>query len=98
MAEQITLKRSNREIPLGPFTAGFLARTTLGMASALKGVGLIHQLEITIEESSVRLVVNGAEVPVNDFAGGIIRSTIIGMLAPLKEAAGGWPVYIGVRP
>jgi len=71
-------------IKLNPFVEEFLARTTLGAVSSLKGAENIQSLEIHQEEGNVRVIVNGNELSLNPFPNEIIASTVTGLVSSLK--------------
>ncbi len=84
MTEKISLLINDEPIPLDTFVAGFIERTVTGMVTALRGIGEVNNLAVTIEDDRVTVNVNDAPVPVNYFASKIIRNTIAGMVSPLK--------------
>ena len=72
-------------IELNPFVEQLLARTVSGAVSSLKGAEDIQRLELYLEQSDVRIIVNGSELPITPFPKDIITNTIIGLLSSLKE-------------
>ncbi len=77
--------RVNKEsIKLNHFVEEFLARTTLGAVSSLKGAENIQSLEIHQEEGNVRVIVNGSELPLTPFPSDIISNTLTGLVSSLS--------------
>jgi hypothetical protein len=79
-----TLRVNEKEIDMNPFVEEFLARTTVGAVSSLKGTEVIKNLKIQQKEGILEITVNGKETPLTPFPNDIIASTLAGIVSPLK--------------
>jgi len=70
---------------LNPFVEQFLARIMFGAVSSLKGAEDIQRLELYLERSDVRIIVNENEVPLTPFPKDIITNTLVGLVSSLRE-------------
>lgn len=77
------LRVNKSSIKLNSFVEEFLARTTLGAASSLKGAENIQSLEIHQEEGNIRVIVNGNELILTPFPSEIISNTLTGLVSSL---------------
>jgi hypothetical protein len=71
-------------IDMNPFVEEFLARTTVGAVTSLRGAEDIHSLEIHQDKGNVRIEVNGEDIPLTPFPNAIISSTLVGLVSSLK--------------
>lgn len=71
-------------VEMNPFVEEFLARTTIGAVSSLRGGGSVQSLELNQEKGDVKITVNGDELPLTPFPSDIICSTLIGLVSSLK--------------
>jgi len=71
-------------VEMNSFVEEFLARTTLGALSSLKGAGSIQSLELHQQKGDVKITVNGRELPLTPFPRDIICSTLIGLVSSLE--------------
>jgi hypothetical protein len=78
------LKVNEKAIEMNPFVEEFLSRTTLGVASSLKGPEAINNLKIHQKKGNVEITVDGKEIPLTPFPNDIISSTLVGMVSLLK--------------
>ena len=81
---QAALEVNGEPIDLNPFIEQFVARTTAGAVSALRGAENIESLELAIRHGDVTVTVNGNEIEVTFFPNEILASTLIGMVSSLK--------------
>lgn len=75
---------NKKPVEMNPFVEDFLARTSVGAASSLKGAEDIKSLEIHQEKGEVKLTVNGNELPLNPFSNEIISNTLVGLVSSLR--------------
>jgi hypothetical protein len=71
-------------IKLNPFAERFLARTVVGAVSSLKGAESIRSLELSVEQSDVKLIVNGNELLLTPFPKETLTNTVTGLVSSLK--------------
>ena len=79
------LKVNEKAIDMNPFVEEFLARTTLGAVSSLKGTEVIKNLKIHQKKGNVEVTVNGKDIPLTPFPNDIISDTLAGMVSSLKD-------------
>ena len=78
------LKVNKKAIEMNPFVEEFLARTSVGAVSVLRGTEDMKSLEIHQEKSEVKISVNGNDIPLNPFTNEIIHNTLVGLVSSLK--------------
>jgi len=71
-------------VDMNPFVEEFLARTSVGAVSSLRGTEDIKSLEIHQEKGNVKITANGKDIPLTPFPNDIISSTLVGLVSPLK--------------
>jgi hypothetical protein len=79
-----TLKVNEKAIEMNPFVEEFLARTSVGAVSSLKGTEDVKSLEIHQKKGNVEITVNGKEIPLTPFPNDVISNTLVGMVSSLK--------------
>lgn len=84
-------------IELNPFVEQFLARAVVGGVSALRGAEDVDRLDLLINGSEVKLIVDGDEILLTPFPADIIRNTVIGLVSSLKGVSEVESLRIGVR-
>ena len=72
-------------VELNAFVEDFLAHTVAGMASSLRGVDKIQNLDIRQEKGEVKIKVNGEEIPLTPFPNDIICNTLTAVISSLKD-------------
>ena len=82
------LKVNKKAIEMNPFVEEFLARTSVGAVSSLRGTEGIKSLEIHQEKGNVEITANGKEIPLTPFPNDIISSTLVGLVSSLKGVGG----------
>ncbi|MBC8276232.1 MAG: hypothetical protein H8E40_14860 [Chloroflexi bacterium] len=80
-----TLKVNEKAMETNPFVEEFLARTTVGAVSSLKGTEEIKNLKIHQKKGNVEITVNGKEIPVTPFPNDIISNMLVGMVSLLRD-------------
>jgi len=80
-----TLKVNGILIEMNPFVEEFLARTSVGAVSSLRGAEDIKSLRIHQKKGNVEITVNGSEIPLTPFPNDIISNTLLGMVSSLKD-------------
>ena len=80
-----TLKVNEKAMETNPFVEEFLARTTVGAVSSLKGTEDIKNLKIHQKKGNVEITVNGKEIPVTPFPNDIISNMLVGMVSLLRD-------------
>jgi hypothetical protein len=63
----------------------FLEQTLSGMVAALKDVGSIKDLELTVEGENVNLILNGAGITLNSMTSNMIATTILALVSVVQE-------------
>ena len=81
----VALKVNEKAIETNPFVEDFLARTSVGAVSSLKGTEVIKNLEIHQKKGNVEITVNGKDIPLTPFPNDIISGTLVGMVSSLKD-------------
>ena len=84
MTVKLSLTVNDVPIHTDYFVEGFIDHVVSGMLEALEGTGKIKDLDMSIEDGKVTVILNGIKVPTNAFANKIINSTMVGMLSTLK--------------
>lgn len=79
-----TLKVNKITVEMNPFVEEFLARTSVGAVSSLRGTEDIKSLEIHQDKGNVKITVDGKDIPLTPFPNDIISSTLVGLVSPLK--------------
>jgi hypothetical protein len=79
-----TLKVNEKAIEMNPFVEEFLARTSVGAVSSLRGTEDVKSLEIHQKKGNVEITVNGKEIPLTPFPNDVISNTLVGMVSSLK--------------
>ena len=79
-----TLKVNKITVEMNPFVEEFLARTSVGAVSSLRGTEDIKSLEIHQDKGNVKITVDGKDIPLTPFPNEIISSTLAGLVSPLK--------------
>jgi len=79
-----TLKVNKITVEMNPFVEEFLARTSVGAVSSLRGTEDIKSLEIHQDKGNVKITVDGKDIPLTPFPNEIISSTLVGLVSPLK--------------
>ena len=69
------LEVNNVSVELNPFVDEFLTRTVVGAVSSLKGAENIQGLELRLERTDAKIVVNGSELSLTPFPKEIITNT-----------------------
>jgi hypothetical protein len=80
-----TLKVNEKAIEMNPFVKEFLARTSVGAVSSLRGTEDIRSLDIHQKKGNVEITVNGKDVPLTPFPNDIISNTLVGLASSLKD-------------
>jgi hypothetical protein len=80
-----TLKVNEKAIETNPFVEEFLARTSVGAVSSLKGTEVVKSLKIHQKKGNVEITVNGKDIPLTPFPNDIIFNTLVGMVSSLKD-------------
>ena len=75
---------NKKAIEMNPFVEEFLAQTSLGAVSSLKGTEDIKSREISQEKGEVKITVNGNAILLNPFTNEIICNTLVGLMSSLK--------------
>ncbi|MDY6918073.1 MAG: hypothetical protein SVP26_09055 [Chloroflexota bacterium] len=81
---QATLEVNKEPVDLNPFIEQFVARTTAGAVSALRGAENIESLELSVRHGDVTVTVNGKDIEVTLFPNEILASTLTGMVSSLR--------------
>jgi hypothetical protein len=76
---------NNVSVDLNPFVEEFLARTVAGAVQSLKGTEEMHDLELSLGQGHVKVIVNGGELPITPFPNDIIANTVTGLVSTLKD-------------
>jgi hypothetical protein len=76
---------NKKPIAINPFVEDFLAQTSLGAVSSLRGAEYIQSLEVHQKKGNVEIKVNGADIPLTPFPNDIISNTLMAMVSSLKE-------------
>ncbi len=84
-------------IELNAFAEQFLARTVVGAVSSLRGARDIRDLELSLEEGDVGIIVNGDQLTLTPFPRDIIARTITGLVSSLKGVGEIDSVKVGVK-
>ncbi|MBL7061940.1 MAG: hypothetical protein ISS54_04315 [Dehalococcoidia bacterium] len=79
------LRVNKISVDMNPFVEEFVARTVVGMVTALRGAENMQSVEIHQEKGDVKITVNGNEIPLTPFPNDIICSTLTGLVSSLKE-------------
>jgi hypothetical protein len=79
-----TLKVNEKAIEMNPFVEEFLARTSVGAVSSLRGTEDVKSLEIHQKKGNVEITVNGKDIPLTPFPNDVISNTLVGMISSLK--------------
>ena len=79
-----TLKVNKKAMEINPFVEEFLARTSVGAVSSLRGTEDIKSLEIHQKKGNVEITVNGKDIPLTPFPNDIISSTLVGLASSLR--------------
>jgi len=79
------LRVNKISVDMNPFVEEFVARTVVGMVTALRGAEDMQSVEIHQEKGDVKITVNGNEIPLTPFPNDIICSTLTGLVSSLKE-------------
>lgn len=80
------LRMDGRAIELNSFTEQVVARTVVGAISCLKGAETIDNLELSLKQGDVSVVVNSNELQLAPFPKDIIANIVTGMVSSLKGA------------
>ena len=72
-------------VDMNDFVEDFLAHTVVGMASSLRGVDKIQNLEMHQEKGKVTIKVNGEETPLTLFPNDVIYTTLTALISTLKD-------------
>jgi hypothetical protein len=81
----ISLLINENPIDPHPFVEEFIKQTISGMLAALKGMGMINDLELTVEGDSVKINLNGALVKLNAMTSKMIKTTIIALVSTVND-------------
>jgi len=79
------LRVNEISMEMNPFVEEFLARTSVGAVSSLKGVEDIKSLKIHQKKGNVEITVNGKDVPLTPFPNDIISNTLVGLASSLRS-------------
>lgn len=81
------LRVNKISVDMEPFVEEFLARTTVGLVTSLRGGENVQSLEMHQEKGNVKITVNGNEIPLTPFPNDIICNTLTGLVSSLKGVA-----------
>ena len=84
MTREVNLLVNETPVNLNDFAQGFIDSTLGGMLAPLDGVGEVKTLDISIEDDTIIIYLNGAQVPTNLFVGNVFKNIIAGMVSALK--------------
>ena len=79
-----TLKVNGISVEINPFVEEFLARTTVGAVSSLKGVEDIMSLQVQQKKGNIEITANGKDIPLTPFPNDIISNTLVGIVSSLR--------------
>ena len=96
-AKEIKLSVDGTSIEIDPFVRGFIDHTVSGIIAALKGIGEIKTLDISLEGEMTTINLNNSPISVKPFVGEIVKNTIFGMVSTLKEVGEIKKVKINIR-
>ncbi len=96
-SKEITLSVNGKSIETDTFVREFIDHTVSGIITALKGIGEIKTLDISLEGEMTTINLNHAPISVNPFVGKIVKNTIFGMVSTLKEVGETKKVKIEIR-
>ncbi|RLC94623.1 MAG: hypothetical protein DRI39_02205 [Chloroflexi bacterium] len=82
---EVKLWVNSAPVDLNPFVEDFLARTLAGAVSSLKGVEVITELELSVQEGDVSILVNGNDIPLTPFPNDAIASIVTGIVSRLRD-------------
>lgn len=84
MVDEVSLFVNEAPIHLDDFARGFVNHTLGGMVAALKGMGKIETLNVTIEADRVEIILNNTLVATKPFVSKIMKNTLVGLVSSLK--------------
>jgi len=83
-----SLKVNNNQLELNPFVESYVYHLSAGIVASLKDTSPVKKLKLEIDNTDVKMTLNGKDVPLNFFASDIILNTLRGMVSNLKGAEG----------
>jgi hypothetical protein len=84
MATELNLAVNDIQIKTDYFVKEFTEHTAIGMMGGLRDTGEVTELNFSIQDGVVTIVINGRNIPVNEYATKILITTTEGMLKPMK--------------
>jgi hypothetical protein len=84
MTKKVEMQVNGTNIVLEHFVESFVEHTVSGMLESLEDTGPIKDLNLSMEDNKINIILNGRHIETNEFVNKIMKSTLYGMAAPLK--------------